>query len=461
MNIIEKYYKDKNAKNYEEGRSKSSKWQFEEDTLEAVIRNIKDEIDSIIDAPVGTGRFIPLYKKELKGKKIHLLDYSDDMLKISSKRKGLFNSNKFELLKHDLINNPLNIKADLCVCYRFLNLFEWKDSERAVENLLKSTKKYAVFSIRLVDDKFKGNKFIENKIYLQLEKNFAEIIDRNNFHIIEVFDFTDDREGNYKVLLCQKQEQIFQCSLAKSGRFSFVYSDINKPKEKFYQTFNSNHADFINTVTNDNRIRKYFPKIIKIQDEYINSEWIDGKEATSEHYKEVLNILFQIQSLEIEKNSSFDYVEDLIIPRFYNLHPVIGKDFCDKTVEIIIKNSEKYLKRISHPDLTPRNIIQSKSGLVVIDNELLCNTRHHRIDILNMSYNNKQEFRNLMIQDFLNHEKISYNQFSEEFEYLNALWLARMAGSLLMKCCIEDVLNIVNDFNQDEWILPFDYKKGL
>ena len=99
MNIIKKYYQGDNAKNYEEGRSKSLKWRFESDTLEAVIRNVKNEIGSIIDAPVGTGRFIPFYKKELKGKKIYLLDYSDDMLKITKKRKVFFNTLSFVTTK--------------------------------------------------------------------------------------------------------------------------------------------------------------------------------------------------------------------------------------------------------------------------------------------------------------------------------------------------------------------------
>lgn len=204
LSLIEKYYKGRNVLIYEESRKSSVKWKFESEIFEKIIRSLKNEINSIIDAPAGTGRFIPYYKKEFKGKTIYLLDYSDDMLKILKKRVGYLNRNKFIVLKKDLVNEEINVKADLLICFRFLNLINLEYVEKFIPNILNSTNKFALLTIRLI----KNNKVktIENgKVIIHSEIIFNDLIKANNFKIVEKFYFKDAKEGDYFVILIKRE----------------------------------------------------------------------------------------------------------------------------------------------------------------------------------------------------------------------------------------------------------------
>ena len=312
-----------------------------------------------------------------------------------------------------------------------------------------------MFSIRLVSNDYEGEAFIQNKIYLHPDNAFAGLIEENNFKIVESFHYGDRLPGTYGVFLCERLHQRIECRIAKSNRIVFVYHNTNKTKTKLYQAFNDQHAQFISSVTQHRAVANFFPKIHAIKNEFIETEWVDGSECLSGHIDKRLEILFCLYALECRQESHFDYVEDLIIPRFYSLHPLVGSLFCKNVVERIQKGSDRYTARISHPDLTVKNIISAPNGLVVIDNELICKTKHHRIDLLNMVLSSSTKTHDEIIKKFLNIEKITMNDFGNEYPYLNALWVARQSGSYLMRGQIELALAVINKYKNNEWVLPF------
>ena len=453
--IIEEYYSGNNADYYEDKRRTNPKWQFENDVLNSVIKEFKSEITCIIDAPVGTGRFLDAYKAFKSKMNIYGIDYSADMLKVAAEKSDLHN---ISFIEQDIINKKLNITADLSVCYRFLNLINFKDAAKTLSNLLLSTQKFSLFAIRTIEDDYMGETFIENKIYLHKRKYIERVINEKNFEILKRFEYPDKREGQYTILLCRKvnnNHMILSSRINKNLNLIYTYGD-NEPKGKIYQVKDNNHAKFIENISKREEIRKYFPKINSIQNEYVDSEWVKGELVESSDWLSVINLLSEIQNLNFSEESSFDYVEDLMLPRFYLTYPVTGIDLYNKIVEIIKEESERYTPKISHPDIIPGNVVNCEGVYRIIDNELLCYTIYHRIDIFNLLYNLEPENRLPVFNKYLKLTRLSINDLISEQKFLQALWLARQVGSFIRKEKPQSAIIVINSYMKGENILPVD-----
>lgn len=198
--LVKKYYRADNAESYERARQGSPKWKFEEDALSNAIATIRPSIHTALDAPVGTGRFLQLYS-HYKLHSVYGLDYSEDMLNVASRKQY----SNVTLFRHDIIRDPLPFIADIVVCFRFLNLIPPADSTQAIYHLLSAAKKASVISVRTVDADYKGPTFIENKLYLQPKVAIEDAIAANGFIVEAVFDYADDKEGQYGVWFCLKR----------------------------------------------------------------------------------------------------------------------------------------------------------------------------------------------------------------------------------------------------------------
>ena len=454
-NLIIANYSAQNAKEYEENRNNNPKWKFEDDALDSVLNEFKSEIKDIIDAPIGTGRFLD--KFQVLGEQIQIfgIDYSSDMLKIASEKSNLKN---ISFSQQDIINNKLDVSGDLTICFRFLNLINWEDAKKTLNNLFTSSKKYFIFSIRTIDDNYTGETFIENKIYLHRKTDVEKIIKENYFEILKRFEYKDKRQGDYSLILCKKNKNILSCRVNKN--FKIIYNfDQNNSKGKIYQVKDHAHANFLKHITTSSQIQGLFPKIKDIQNEFIHAEWSEGERVEAIEWDKVIELLVKIQGVQNYNESSFDYVENLILPRFYLTLPIIGLDFYNRIISMIKTGSGKYQKKVSHPDVIPDNVLKTSSGYKIIDNELLCYSKHHRIDILNSIYNLKPEYRENILLKYLVLSGLDYNILKEEYSYLQALWLARQAGSFIIKGKVESTILIIKKYLNQENILPFKIKE--
>lgn len=450
-NLVDKFYQGDNAEVYEDRRKKNPKWQFEDDVLDSVLNQYESEIKSIIDAPVGTGRFIKRYSLLDNSISIYGIDYSEDMIKEAAAKNG---AERIVFLKEDLINNMLAETADLVICYRFLNLVPWQDAEKILDNLFNASNKYLLFAIRVVDDTYSGPTYIENKIHIHKFSDLDKIILKNRFQITRVFDFPDQKAGDYKIILCGRiQEQ--QISVRVNKNFKVVYDiSLDGKKDKIYQVANNTHAEFIRSITNDAELSKYFPDINEVSEDFVSVQWVKGPLLKNERWLDVLSILLKIHSFKTDMPSGFDYAEDLIIPRFYLAVPIVGHDFYSSTVERIISGSTSFEKKLSHPDLIPGNVIDTGNGLKVIDNELICSSRHYFIDLLNMLFNLDDNMKKQVVQKISETNPGFSKEIDSNYEYLSALWLARQMGSYIVKEKLDSALRIYQDFNEGKNILP-------
>lgn len=194
--LVEKHYTGNDAKKYNARRSFNSKWKFEEKILSDYLNKL-DDSNTILDAPVGTGRFFHLYDRfNVMG-----LDYSEAMLEEANQIK----TPNVTLKKHDLIENLVDINYDILICYRFFNLMPEHDVINSLKNILPIINIGGLITIRDIDDLYNGPTFLENKIYLQNSTRIQKCINDLGFLLENIHVYNDKRAGRYCVYeICKK-----------------------------------------------------------------------------------------------------------------------------------------------------------------------------------------------------------------------------------------------------------------
>lgn len=191
--MIGKHYSGAKALCYESHRRKQPKWKWERLIMQRIHNSLGDEIGSVIDAPVGTGRFLNLYRVPVTG-----FDYSKDML-ARARLKG----SKAILLRHDLLKRDLLAWADLVVCFRFLNLIPNNWARLVLRRLLNAANKYAVFTVRTVKDDY-SRKMSVGRVFLHRRGVIDKTIKRCGFEVVKRFEFKDKVPGQYDIVLCKR-----------------------------------------------------------------------------------------------------------------------------------------------------------------------------------------------------------------------------------------------------------------
>ncbi len=142
--LKDQYYGDE-AKNYEKNRRKRKVWKEENDFVENCVKKIKP--DTILDIPVGTGRFLSFYEEQGIG--VVGVDVSDAML-MQAKQKDT----RAILKKGDAFNLQFQDEVFECiVCIRFLHRIKPKDLHRLFEEFARVVRCCIILNIRFYYDK--------------------------------------------------------------------------------------------------------------------------------------------------------------------------------------------------------------------------------------------------------------------------------------------------------------------
>jgi len=133
------------AENYDVRRSLTKNWQMED----SIIRDIASSLpqsSTILDAPVGTGRFIAMFVD--LGFKVYGVDISDDMLAVAAKHDSAQGS-AVTLTRGDLEALPLDAnQVDASFCVRFLNWVPEPVMSSVIGELARVTKSTVVIHVR-------------------------------------------------------------------------------------------------------------------------------------------------------------------------------------------------------------------------------------------------------------------------------------------------------------------------
>ncbi len=119
MHDAHQYYDRDQAESYDIAREQEAHWALENDFIAAAFADgAAGKI--VLDAPVGTGRFLPCYRQATS---IIGVDASPDMLAMAQRRVDAEGLRGVELKAADLLALPLaDTSVDVTVCWRFLHL---------------------------------------------------------------------------------------------------------------------------------------------------------------------------------------------------------------------------------------------------------------------------------------------------------------------------------------------------
>jgi ubiquinone/menaquinone biosynthesis C-methylase UbiE len=141
-----KKYAGQMAANYEQKRSKQLRWKHENKAVQDILTRYHSKIKTILDAPVGTGRFLKVCNEF--GFTVVGYDSSAEMLALA-KRKRLAG----KLLEADIRKLPDKSRSfDACLCVRLLDLIPEDAMQEVLTELCRVTKRYLILTIRLGDE---------------------------------------------------------------------------------------------------------------------------------------------------------------------------------------------------------------------------------------------------------------------------------------------------------------------
>jgi len=136
-----KKYRGRKAETYDEIRMKQRRWAVENEAVAAMVQDLKRGT-TVLDCPVGTGRFLDTWKK--RGFDFLGVDYSDEMLDLA-KSKGW---PKGKLVQGDASALELGRQFDVGVYVRFLDLIDESAVYRVLTCMDKTVRKRFICTIR-------------------------------------------------------------------------------------------------------------------------------------------------------------------------------------------------------------------------------------------------------------------------------------------------------------------------
>jgi ubiquinone/menaquinone biosynthesis C-methylase UbiE len=150
---------------------------------------LKGASGTVLDIPIGTGRFIPIYR-ELGFNQVIGMDVSEDMLLEARKRGGAM------LQVGNILDIPMvSGLVDWAVCVRLLNLISEDEMKRAVSEVCRVARAGVVLSIRLGDQPTRRKMSITQTF----DAFWSGVPD--DWHISDVSDMED---GGYKMIRLER-----------------------------------------------------------------------------------------------------------------------------------------------------------------------------------------------------------------------------------------------------------------
>jgi ubiquinone/menaquinone biosynthesis C-methylase UbiE len=130
------------AKGYDAKREDTDKWRNEQAIVERWIRELAPK--SVLDIPVGTGRFLPLYAE--LGCHVIGRDLSSDMLQEAAKKAG--ENCWLGIGDARAIDQP-DGSVDVAVCCRLMRWLETNETQlQVISELCRVAKKAVIFNVR-------------------------------------------------------------------------------------------------------------------------------------------------------------------------------------------------------------------------------------------------------------------------------------------------------------------------
>ena len=136
-------YEGVSASRYDDLRTGDPKWEREQEIVTGYMKSIAGPKSAVLDIPVGTGRFLPLYSS--LGCSVVGVDVSADMLAEAEKLRSPSQS----LQVGDITRLDVrDLKIDISVCIRFANLVDLDTLSLAMKEVSRVTGSYIILGVR-------------------------------------------------------------------------------------------------------------------------------------------------------------------------------------------------------------------------------------------------------------------------------------------------------------------------
>jgi ubiquinone/menaquinone biosynthesis C-methylase UbiE len=172
-----KKYAGKMAENYEDKREKQERWDIENNIVTKMLTELVKihQHKIVLDAPVGTGRFLKLYRKL----GLHGIGYDSSTAMLGlAKRKRLM---PLKLEQVDIKEMPLREKSmDVCVCIRYMDLIPEDAMHQSLKEMARVTRCHIILTIRF------GEEYIpKSNTATHDQRKFEALCKRLHLKIIE------------------------------------------------------------------------------------------------------------------------------------------------------------------------------------------------------------------------------------------------------------------------------------
>jgi ubiquinone/menaquinone biosynthesis C-methylase UbiE len=141
-------YRGRKALTYDSVRQRQRRWVIENEEVSRMLHVLNPV--SVLDCPVGTGRFFMTYEALPKIKELYGIDASEEMLQLAHKK--MRSRPHTQLHVGDATATGLKDRAcDVVVCVRFLDLIDEMAMRRVVAELCRVSRRAIILTIRLGD----------------------------------------------------------------------------------------------------------------------------------------------------------------------------------------------------------------------------------------------------------------------------------------------------------------------
>lgn len=163
------------SETYETKRKKQERWDIENAVVEKMLTKLAPK--SVIDMPVGTGRFLPVYDR-LKVRNVIAIDVSDSMIRLAKEKLKKIKYSRINFLCKDVRKWKTNDTAEVSVCVRFLDLIDESAMYDVLTKLMKHSTRGIICTIRLGPEYVpKSNTATHN------EKKFRRFLEKQDWKI--------------------------------------------------------------------------------------------------------------------------------------------------------------------------------------------------------------------------------------------------------------------------------------
>ncbi|MGM0567673.1 MAG: class I SAM-dependent methyltransferase [Elusimicrobiota bacterium] len=172
---LTKRYKGEIAENYEKKRKKSFVWEKEQLIVEYFLRKIIEvqPNPTILDIPVGTGRFLPVYNNLPVGEVIGI-DISEDMISLAKKKLSKTPNSKIEFRRGNVMDvSTYEFNPSVIVCTRLFWWLHEKEVQKVLNNFLQCGAKHIILSAQVFESPFIC---VLPRIFQEFSLNFSKKI---------------------------------------------------------------------------------------------------------------------------------------------------------------------------------------------------------------------------------------------------------------------------------------------